>query len=94
MGNAFFRNSERRLVRAGLLYRKGRTRVLWVNGALYFGGSLFLLYNAVDYLLEPAARATSAELFWFGIALGLCLLAGYVYGVFLWRQLERTFGSQ
>jgi len=94
MSNVFFRNRERHLIRAGLLYRKGRARVLWVNGVLYFGGSLFLLYNVVDYLIEPTARPTSVELFWFGVALGLCLLAGYVYGVFLWRQLERTFGSQ
>ena len=24
----------------------------------------------------------------------LCVLAGYCYGLFLWRQLERTFGGR
>ena len=47
---------ERQLLSAARLYRKGRVRVLWVNGVLYFGGSLFLLYNAVDYLIEPRSR--------------------------------------
>lgn len=93
MSNAFVRNRERRLMRAGLLYHKGRARVLWINGVLFFGGCLFLLYNAVDYLIEPAARPTHVELFWFFAALALCLIAGYIYGVFLWRQLERTFGN-
>jgi hypothetical protein len=75
------------------MYRKGRARVLWTNGVLFFGGSLFLLYNAVDFLLEPAARPTSVETFWFFAALLFCALAGYGYGVVTWRQLERTFGD-
>jgi hypothetical protein len=89
----FLRSRERQLLRAGLLYRKGRGRVLWLNGVLFFGGTLFLLYNALDYLVEPHARATSAEVFWFFIALALCILAGYLHGFFLWRNLERTFGG-
>jgi|HubBroStandDraft_5_1064220.scaffolds.fasta_scaffold24637_3 hypothetical protein len=94
MSNLFLRSRERRLFRAGLMFRRGRARVLWLNGVLYFGGSLFLLYNAVDYFIEPAARATQIQLSWFFAALVLCALAGYIYGLFLWRQLERAFGSQ
>jgi hypothetical protein len=94
MSNLFIRSQERRLLRAGSMYRKGRTRVLWLNGVLFFGGSLFLLYNAVDFLLEPAARPTSVETFWFFAALVLCALAGYCYGVVTWRQLDRTFGGR
>jgi hypothetical protein len=89
----FLRSQERRLLRAGSMYRKGRTRVLWLNGVLFFGGSLFLLYNAVDYLLEPAARATSTEIFWFFAALVFCAVTGYGYGLVTWRQLVRTFGG-
>lgn len=90
----FLRSRERRLVRAGLMFRSGRRRVLWLNGVTYFGGSLFLLYNAVDYVVEPAARATRPELFWFFAMLALCAVVGYGYGFFLWRQLERAFGGQ
>jgi hypothetical protein len=89
----FLRSRERQLLRAGLLYRKGRGRVLWLNGVLFFGGTLFLLYNALDYLVEPRAQATSAEVFWFFAALASCILAGYLYGFFLWRNLDRTFGG-
>jgi hypothetical protein len=74
------------------MYRRGRARVLWLNGVLFFGGSLFVLYNAVDYVIEPHARATPAELRWFFVALAVCIVAGYGYGHFLWRQLERRFG--
>jgi hypothetical protein len=94
MGNPFLRGQEQRLLRAGLMFRKGRSRVLWLNGVLYFGGSLFLLYNAVDYFVEPASRATGVQLSWFFAVLALCVLAGYCYGLFLWRQLERTFGGR
>jgi hypothetical protein len=93
MSNLFLRSRERRLLRAGLMYRRGRTRVLWLHGVLYFGGSLFVLYNAIDYFLEPAARLTRAELSGFLIALILCALAGYLYGLFIWHQLEQTFGG-
>ena len=58
MSNLFLRGQERRLFRAGLMFRRGRARVVWLNGVLYFGGSLFVLYNAVDYFLEPVARPT------------------------------------
>ncbi len=92
MSNHLLHSRERRLLRAGLMFRKGRARVLWLHGVLFFGGSLFVLYNAVDYVIEPNARATSAELRWFAAALAVCVLAGYAYGYFLWRQLERRFG--
>jgi hypothetical protein len=94
MSNLFFRSRERQLFRAGLMFRRGRMRVLWLNGVLYFGGSLFLLYNAVDYFLQPTARPSSTEVVWFFAVLLLCIFAGYCYGVFLWRQLERTFGGR
>jgi hypothetical protein len=94
MSNLFLRGQERRLFRAGLMFRRGRARVVWLNGVLYFGGSLFVLYNAVDYFLEPVARPTPVEVFWFFAALLLSIAAGYCYGIFLWRQLERTFGSR
>ena len=94
MTNLFLRSRERRLIRAGLLFRKGRGRVLWLNGVFYFGGSLFLLYNAVDYFAQPGVRPTSVELSWFFAVLVLCVLVGYGYGFFLWRQLERTFGDR
>jgi hypothetical protein len=94
VSNPFIRGGERRFVRAGQMFRRGRARVLWLNGVLYFGGSLFLLYNAVDYFLEPAARPTGRELSLLFAVLVLCILAGYCYGLFLWRQLERTFGGR
>ena len=90
----FDRRRERQLLRAGVLYRKGRARVLWFHGVLRFGGPLFLLYNAVDFFLEPAARPTPVELLWFFAALLGCAIAGYGYGLLTWRQLERTFGGR
>jgi hypothetical protein len=94
MSNLFLRGRERRLFRAGLMFRRGRARVLWLNGVLYFGGSLFVLYNAIDFFLEPAARPTPVEVFWFFAALAFSIAVGYCYGIFLWRQLERTFGDR
>jgi hypothetical protein len=82
---------ERRHSSALRLYRKGRGRVIWINGCLFFGGSLFLFYNAVDYLVEPRARPTRAELLWFFVALAASGLIGYLYGLFTWRNLVRTF---
>ena len=90
----FDRTRERFLIRGGIMYRKGRARVLWLHGVLFFGGSLFLLYNAVDYLIEPAARPTTVELISFFVALAGSAFAGYLYGLITWRQLERTFGGR
>jgi hypothetical protein len=84
---------ERRLRAAARLYRKGRERVLWVNGVVYFGGSLFLLYNAVDYLIEPHSRPNPVELLWLVGALVASGLLGYLYGLFTWRNLARTFAD-
>jgi hypothetical protein len=84
---------ERQLLSAARLYRKGRARVLWINGVLYFGGSLFLLYNAVDYLIEPRSRPTATESFWFVIAFLASGAIGYLYGRFTWTNLLRTFGD-
>ena len=89
---ALDRSRECRIFRAGLLYRKGRARVVWVNGVVYFGGSLFLFFNAVDYLVEPYSALTSTALFWLVAALLACLSLGYLYGVATWRNLDRFFG--
>jgi len=87
------RSRERRLLRAGLLYRSGRGRVVWRNGVVYFGGSLFLLLNAVDYMAEPRATLTPTSIFWLAAALFGCILLGYGYGVLNWRNLDRLFGQ-
>lgn len=92
MSSFLARNRERRLQAVGALYRKGRNRVLWINGVLYCGGTLFLLYNALDYLIEPRARPTPVELGWLLAALAGSILLGYLYGLFTWRNLARIFG--
>lgn len=84
----------RRLLSAVRLYQAGRNRVVWRNGVLYCGGTLFLLYKALDYLIEPRARATPLQLAGFGFALAASLLLGYLYGRFTWRSLHRLFGGQ
>jgi hypothetical protein len=84
---------ERQLRSAERLYGKGRGHIVWINGALFFGGSLFLLYNTVDYLIDPKARATPVEMAWFFTALACSGLIGYLYGRFTWRNLVRTFAS-
>ena len=94
MSNFLAHRRERQLLRAGLTFRKGRSRVLWLHGVLYFGGTLFVLFNAIDYFAEPKARPTPVETFSFFAALALCALAGYIYGLFMWRNLERTFGGR
>jgi hypothetical protein len=94
MSNLFLRTRERQLFRAGRMFRRGRARVLWLNGVLYFGGSLFVLYNAIDFFVEPTARPTLVEICSFFAALALSIAAGYCYGIFLWRQLDRTFGRR
>ena len=84
----------RRLLSAVRLYRAGQRRVIWRNGVLYCGGTLFLLYNALDYLIEPAAHPTPPQLAWFLLALASSLGIGYLYGFFTWRSLQRLFRGQ
>ena len=84
----------RRLISGVRLYEAGRKRVIWRNGVLYCGGSLFLLYNAVDYLIEPAAPATPIQITWFFVALLASICLGYLYGRFTWHSLDRLFHEQ
>jgi hypothetical protein len=91
---SLFNLRRRRLLSAVRLYQAGRTRVIWRNGVLYAGGTLFLLYNALDYLIEPGAKATPIQLTWFFLALAASLVLGYLYGRFTWRSLDRLFGKQ
>ena len=91
---SLFNLRRHRLLSAARLYQAGRTRVIWRNGVLYGGGTLFLLYNALDYLIEPQARATPIQLAGFFFALAASLGIGYIYGRFTWRSLERLFGGQ
>jgi hypothetical protein len=89
-----FNLRRRRLLSAVRLYQAGRTRVIWRNGVLYGGGTLFLLFNALDYLIEPAAKPTPSQLTWFFLALLASLVLGYLYGLFTWRSLSRLFANQ
>lgn len=84
----------RRLLSSVRLYQAGRNRVVWRNGVLYCGGTLFVLYNALDYLIEPSARPTPIQLTWFFIALAASLALGYLYGRFTWRSLHRLYAGQ
>jgi len=84
----------RRLLSAVRLYEAGRTRVVWRNGVLYGGGTLFLLFNALDYLIDSGARPTTIQLSWFFVALAASIGLGYLYGRFTWRSLERLFSGR
>jgi len=81
----------KRLESAARLYRKGRARVLWVNGVLYSGGSLFVLLNALDYFLDRGAPFRPIDLTRVLACLVLSVAAGYLYGRLTWRALARAF---
>ena len=84
----------KRLESAARLYRKGRTRVVWMNGVLYGGGSLFVLLNALDYFLDKGAPFQSSDLTRVIALLVLSVAAGYLYGHLTWRTLTCTFSSE
>ncbi len=81
----------KRLESAARLYRKGRTRVLWVDGVLYRGGSLFVFLNVLDYFLDKGAPFRSSDLMRIVAFFALSVTAGYLYGRFTWRNLACTF---
>ncbi len=77
---------------AARLYERGRRRVVWLHGVLFFGGTLFLLYNAVAYFLDPQPPRELVDYLWIGLWSLLCCTAGYLRGWMTWRSLERFFG--
>ena len=81
----------KRLESAARLYRNGRTRVVWMNGVLYGGGSLFVLLNVLDYFLDKGAPFRSSDLMRIVAFFALSVAAGYLYGRFTWRNLACTF---
>ena len=81
----------KRLESAARLYRKGRTRVVWMNGVLYCGISLFVFLNVLDYFLDKGAPFRSSDLMRIVAFLALSVTAGYLYGRFTWRNLACTF---
>ena len=81
----------KRLESAACLYRKGRARVLWIDGVLYRGGSLFVFLNVLDYFLDKGAPFRSSDLMRIVAFLALSVAAGYLYGRFTWRTLTCTF---
>jgi hypothetical protein len=94
MGSFLQRRYKHHLRVAEQLHRKGRDRVLWQHGVLYFGGTLFVLYNAIAYFLNPSAPKTFTDFLWIALWFVLCAAAGYLRGLLTWRNLERAFGSQ
>jgi hypothetical protein len=83
--------SVKRLEAAARLYRKGRARVLWINGVLYSGGSLFVFCNALDYFLDRGAPFRVIDLTRVLAYLVLSVTAGYLYGRLTWCNLTRAF---
>ena len=83
--------AQRHIRVAGRLYDKGRTRVVWVNGVLFFGGCSFLFYTAVAYFLDPRPPRDLRDYAWIAFWLVLCLAVGYLRGLATWRSLVRLF---
>ena len=83
----------KRLESAARLFRKGRTRVVWISGVLYGGGSLFVFCNALDYFLDRGAPFRTADLVRVAGYLVLSLGGGYIYGRLTWHNLASAFGK-
>ena len=93
MGTFLQRRHERRLLSAGRLYRRGRGYVLWVHGLLFFGGCLFILCNALDYFFfDNGSPFKPVDLIRLGGYLVLSVIGGYLYGLRVWRSLDRMLG--
>lgn len=92
MGTFLERHQERRLLSAGRLHRRGRSYVVWIHGLLFFGGSLFLLLNAVDYFFDNGAPFHPTDLIRIGSYLVLSIAGGLFYGTRVWRNLDRVLG--
>jgi hypothetical protein len=82
----------RRLSTGAHLYRKGRRRVLVVNGMLYCGGSIFLFLNLLDYFRDRGAPFRLTDLLRIAAFLTVSVAIGYLYGRLIWRQLDCLFG--
>jgi hypothetical protein len=83
----------KRLESAARLFRKGRRHVVWINGVLYGGGSLFVLCNALDYFVDRGAPFRTGDLVRVAGYLALSLAAGYIYGRLTWHNLGSAFGK-
>lgn len=85
---------ERRLISAGRLYLKGRGYVVWIHGLLFFGGSIFVLCNALDYFFfDNGSPFEPVDLIRLSGYLVLSVLAGWFYGLRVWRSLDRFLGG-
>lgn len=92
MGSFLERHHQRKLLSAGRLHRRGRVYVVWVHGLLFFGGSIFLLCNALDYFFDNGAPFRPVDLVRIGAYLVLSVLGGLFYGIRIWRSLDRCLG--
>jgi hypothetical protein len=93
MSSFLDRRRGHRLESAGRLYRRGRNYVIWVHGLLFFGGTLFILCNALDYFfLDNGTLFRPVDLIKLSAYTLLSLLGGYLYGLFVWRNLDRILG--
>lgn len=93
MGSFLDRRYERRLLSAGRLYRRGRSYVVWIHGVLFFGGSLFLLCNALDFFFDNGAPFRPIDVVRIGGYLVLSIAVGLFYGGRVWRNLDRVLGA-
>ncbi|MFC5864235.1 hypothetical protein ACFPT7_18160 [Acidicapsa dinghuensis] len=94
MGSFLDRRYQRRLLSAGRLYRRGHSYVVWIHGLLFFGGSLFLLCNALDYFFDNGAPFRPSDLVRIGGYLALSIVGGLFYGVRVWHNLDRMLGPE
>jgi hypothetical protein len=77
----------------------GRKNFIWKFGVIRYGGTMFIVMTALDLFRHQPFRRDLAD-YLFEIILGLLIwpLAGYCWGVLMWRFYEwhfsRTTGQQ
>lgn len=83
------RNRELRREIIEHLYRKGRRRTVWF-WSLLWGGFMFVLMTALDYIRHPQQPFKGVqEVYWLIFSLLLWIAGGYAVGEWQWRTIEQ-----
>lgn len=93
MFSRFITWDDRSLARWEEARARGRSRFVWINGVLMFGGFMFLIMFLMKLLfdgtffpedgLEPAVAIPVNLVVW--------ALAGYAWGAWMWWIMDRSY---
>ncbi len=68
---------------------KQRNIIVYRLGALCAGATMFIVTNIWRFVKDPATLHSSLVPLWLLASFVICIVGGYVWGLVMWRMLER-----